>query len=507
VESAIFHAAVIMVLWSSARFWPARPLVVQPFVFHSPEVAYYDAAEYLQPLDTGGPPVPSPQKGDPEHAAQPIISVPPEPDNRRQTIVTPPKLKLSQDVPLPNVVAWSQTQPAIPLAATARASDLRIPALPNSVVAPPPEVTRSRLDPPPALADAAIAPAPEIIVPASKRELLPQAAVVEPPPSVATASTRRLSDINIGHSEVVAPAPQLPVGEQHALSSLAQASLGSPAAAVVPPPPSVQGADAARNDGRLIALNVRPAPPTVPVDPPNGNRRGTFAATPEGKAGASGTPPIAASNDPPGSGNRGTGTTPNQASSAIPPGLFVGAAQRSASTSAIAGSGRSGGDPPLMASADPPVGSPPRRVASELSPDGQSDEERKVFAGRKSYGMTLSVPNLNSAGGSWVMHFVELKESEKQGDLLAPVATRTADPGYPLELMRQNVHGTVSLSAVIHSDGSVGDVRVLNGVDDRLDQYACDALLRWHFLPALKNGNPVPLQAVVMIPFRPRRGF
>ena len=139
-----------------------------------------------------------------------------------------------------------------------------------------------------------------------------------------------------------------------------------------------------------------------------------------------------------------------------------------------------------------------------MSPERQTEEERKVFAGRKSYAMTLNMPNLNSAGGSWVMHFVEQKEDEKKGELVAPVATRTADPEYPLEMMRQNVRGTVTLSAVINADGSVGEVRVLNSIDERLDDYASSALARWRFLPALKNGNPVALQAVVMIPFRPR---
>ena len=131
--------------------------------------------------------------------------------------------------------------------------------------------------------------------------------------------------------------------------------------------------------------------------------------------------------------------------------------------------------------------------------------ERKVFGYRKIYAMTLNVPNLNSAGGSWVMHFVELKDAEKQGELVAPVATQEVDPGYPLELMRQNVQGIVMLSAVIHSDGRVGDVKVLRGIDDRLDQYASAALSRWHFLPATRNGDPVALQTVVMIPFRPMR--
>jgi TonB family protein len=134
-----------------------------------------------------------------------------------------------------------------------------------------------------------------------------------------------------------------------------------------------------------------------------------------------------------------------------------------------------------------------------------SDLERKVFGGRKFYSMTLNVPNLNSAGGSWVMHFAEMKEGESQSDLTAPVATQAVDPGYPLELMRQNVQGTVTLSAVIRSDGSVGNVEVLRGVDDRLDVYARAALARWRFRPATRNGDAVALQAVVMIPFRPRK--
>jgi TonB family protein len=123
----------------------------------------------------------------------------------------------------------------------------------------------------------------------------------------------------------------------------------------------------------------------------------------------------------------------------------------------------------------------------------------------KFYVMTLNVPNLNSAGGSWVMHYVELKDAEKPGDLVAPVAIQEVDPGYPLELMKENVQGTVVLSAVIRSDGSVGEVCILRGVDDRLDAYASAALSRWRFRPATRNGDPMALQTVVMIPFRPMR--
>jgi TonB family protein len=128
-----------------------------------------------------------------------------------------------------------------------------------------------------------------------------------------------------------------------------------------------------------------------------------------------------------------------------------------------------------------------------------------IFGDRKFYSMTLNMPNLNSAGGSWVIRFAELKGNDTKGELTAPVATQKVDPAYPMELMRRNVQGTVTLYAVIRNDGSVSNVRVLRGVDDRLDQYARAALANWHFRPATRNGNAVDLEAVVLIPFKPVR--
>ncbi len=161
-----------------------------------------------------------------------------------------------------------------------------------------------------------------------------------------------------------------------------------------------------------------------------------------------------------------------------------------------------------MADATPPrVSSTPPRALSEVSPDKATDVDRWVFGDKKFYAMTLNMPNLNSAGGSWVIRFAELNPNpnEAKGDLTAPEATQKVDPAYPLELMRRNVQGTVTLYAVIRNDGSVSDVRVLRGVDEQLDQYARTALAHWHFRPATKNGAAVDLEAVVMIPFKPVR--
>jgi len=243
---------------------------------------------------------------------------------------------------------------------------------------------------------------------------------------------------------------------------------------------------------------------------PAGNRRGTFAATPEGKTGAPGTPDVAAS------ANQGRGSGAGKSSDGLPSGLTVGAGPENQNRSAIAGQGNgtAGGTAPghssdnsrLIADATPPrVTTTPPRSLSEVSKDRATDVDRWIFGDKKFYAMTLNMPNLNSAGGSWVIRFAELNPNETKADLTAPEATQKVDPAYPLELMRRNVQGTVTLYAVIRNDGSVSDVRVLRGVDDQLDQYARAALAHWHFRPATKNGAAVDLEAVVMIPFKPVR--
>jgi outer membrane biosynthesis protein TonB len=45
-------------------------------------------------------------------------------------------------------------------------------------------------------------------------------------------------------------------------------------------------------------------------------------------------------------------------------------------------------------------------------------------------------------------------------------------------------------------------VQVLEHLDDRLDRSAADAMGKWNFEPALRNGQPVEVDAVIEIPFR-----
>lgn len=519
LESAVYHALVFGAVWGASQIAIGQPRSAAPKPFDSHDVIYYSASEYLPPLNTGVTAPTPPQAGGPAFSRQPIISVPGEADNRTQTIVTPPDIKLTHEVPLPNIVAWERPEMSIPLAATTRSTDqLHLPSLPATVVAPPPEVIQPQRALPVTLAAGVIAPPPEIQA-ESRRDPIqaPMPSIIEPPPSLdRAASTRRISDINIGHTEVVAPAPQLPMGEQRSMSSLdARTALGSTTPQVVPPPPAIQGTQLSNSGGRLIALGIRPANPSGPIVSPAGNRLGSFAATPEGKPSGAGTPSIAADPSHAG-GNSARGAENSGASTGgagtAPSGLFVGtppggsAAIRGTTSTGNSVAPENSVSPSLSAKATPPrVASVPRTTASPVSGLNATELEKKVFRNRRFYSLTLNMPNLNSAGGSWVIRFAELKDEVEKGELVAPEAMHKVDPAYPLALMRKNVAGTVTLYAVIHSDGSVGEVRVLQGVDDRLDEFARQALSQWRFRPATKNGSAVALDAVVMIPFRPAR--
>ncbi|HUB02367.1 MAG TPA: energy transducer TonB [Terriglobales bacterium] len=508
-QSVLLHGCAFALIWALSLAWlRQQKILVTPFDKSS--ILTYSPEEYLPPLDTGSVETPQPQTGDPAFAKQPILSVPREADNRSQTIVAPPDLKLDHDIPLPNIVATGAVAPIVPLNAAATLSN-RTPSLDQQVVAPTPDVAldRNRITQA-ALRSDVVPPAPDVRRDRTPGMNGPEAAVVEPPPDLALPAKGRAGPINVAPSQVVAPAPELTLSEQHTLYGRGKGG-GSNAvaggAAPVAPAPSVAAGGAGGPQGRLIALNLHPAAPTGPVAVPQGNRRGAFSANPNGKQSASGTP------ESTGSGASGTGARGRNGS--LPTGLHVGSA--SGPTAAIERNGAAGGngtgdgtaqEMASLTSPHTPVSPAGRHAASNISDDKITEADRQVFGGRRPYGTMLNMPNLNSSTGSWVMHFAEMQEEDqKKGELLQPLPTLTSDPGYPLELIRANVHGTVTLYAVIHSDGRVGEIRVLSSADERLDSYAASALARWKFLPALKSGKPIPIEAVVMIPFRARKAF
>lgn len=99
------------------------------------------------------------------------------------------------------------------------------------------------------------------------------------------------------------------------------------------------------------------------------------------------------------------------------------------------------------------------------------------------------------------MWFAEREDPGRPG-LVAPFPRHKVDPVYAASAIDERVEGSVRLSAVIRADGTVAFVSVLRGVDERLDRSAVAAFSKWEFHPALRDGRPVELDAVVDIPFR-----
>src|ERR1700716_1547636 len=294
LQSALLHTAAVALIWTISLSWIRQQKILDHAAFDRSSLVTYSPEENLPPLDTGASEPPKVQKGEPAYAKQPILSVPREADNRSQTIVVPPDLKLDRDVPLPNIIATGAIVPAIPLDATRPSlSSSRIVVPETQVVAPAPDVqfARDRVVQG-AMKSDVIAPPPEVTSHQMRGLARAETAVVEPPPELTQSTKGHVGLMNIGPSDVVAPAPQLTLAEPHSLAARGKGTLPGGSVQPVGPPPSMAAAGGASAGGRLIALGIHPVAPTGPVPVPGGNRRGTFAATPQGKPGASGTPEL-----------------------------------------------------------------------------------------------------------------------------------------------------------------------------------------------------------------------
>jgi TonB family protein len=86
-------------------------------------------------------------------------------------------------------------------------------------------------------------------------------------------------------------------------------------------------------------------------------------------------------------------------------------------------------------------------------------------------------------------------------DLTPPKATYQPEPEYPDKARKKKIQGTVMVSIVITPEGTVRDAKVMTGVDKALDQKALEAVSKWRFQPATKDGKPVALRTVVEIGF------
>jgi TonB family protein len=90
------------------------------------------------------------------------------------------------------------------------------------------------------------------------------------------------------------------------------------------------------------------------------------------------------------------------------------------------------------------------------------------------------------------------------GNILAPRKLRDVRPVYPDHLKAAKVGGTVTLEALIGTDGVVRDVREVKGPHPDLEAAAADAVRQWLFSTTLLNCEPIEVRMKVTINFTVR---
>jgi len=477
--SALWHVAIVgLLLLPIWHFLASDPPNLAPVRI---ELTWTNPSPDLPPISLPGhDPKPSP-KGDPEkplpqkgadafHPRQTILSQPERATHPRQTLIqpdappTPPKI----EVPLPNIVEWTATaapaKPQMHMAATAEAPQLKHRAV------------------------SALA-APEVV----NQEKTP-------------------GPLDIAASPTINPQPRMPVQPMSTAVAARRAPQEETGAA-----PEIGAAASAGDDSlhRVIALSASPAPPAPEVSVPQGNLAARIAISPDGKqpgvpggAENGGAGNGGSGGDSSSGGGRGTNSKTGTGSGSLPAGVSVSGGN---AHSGVGGVGPAGGraTTKLNLKPMPSLDAPPsaHRGPAVIGAIDPKLPPEVILSGKEIYTLHIDMPNLTSFTGNWVMNFAQLDEgnppfNKPKGTLSGPALLSKVDPKYPPTQIKQHVDGEVVLYAIIRKDGSVDSIQLVHGIDPQLDKNSMEALARWVFRPATRDGQPVELEAVVHIPFK-----
>jgi TonB family protein len=148
----------------------------------------------------------------------------------------------------------------------------------------------------------------------------------------------------------------------------------------------------------------------------------------------------------------------------------------------------------------PPDGPAPSSTHGAVRVSGGPDP--RLF-GRQVYTMAIQIPNLTSYSGSWLVWFAsrEADQGNTAVDMKPPLPLHMVSARYIHSAEEERVEGKVRLWATIAKDGHIEGIELLQHLDDRLDRSAQEALSKWQFQPARRNGVAIDVDAVFEVPF------
>lgn len=82
-----------------------------------------------------------------------------------------------------------------------------------------------------------------------------------------------------------------------------------------------------------------------------------------------------------------------------------------------------------------------------------------------------------------------------------PSPVRAVPPKFPPEMRRAGTSGIVTLNFLVTEKGDVQEPTVQKATDDAFVPNALEAIKKWKFKPALKDGTPVAVRVTIPIKF------
>ncbi len=83
-----------------------------------------------------------------------------------------------------------------------------------------------------------------------------------------------------------------------------------------------------------------------------------------------------------------------------------------------------------------------------------------------------------------------------------PTCQHCPFPGYSREARKKKYQGVVVLSIVVTSEGKVTEIKIIKDPGEGLAEKAVDAVRKWRFKPAMKDGTAVTARVEVEVSFR-----
>ena len=87
------------------------------------------------------------------------------------------------------------------------------------------------------------------------------------------------------------------------------------------------------------------------------------------------------------------------------------------------------------------------------------------------------------------------------GRLEPPVPVRITEPVFPDALRQQGISGIVFVDCLIDAQGNVEDLKVQRASQEGFVGPALEALKKWKFKPAQRDGANVPIHVCIPIKF------